>query len=176
MRGILVIIILVIIGGILTFVQTTDITEQAPETKLTTYSFETLGGSNITIPDAFPEKVLVLNSWASWCGFCVREIPDFAALQSEYPEDVQVIAINRQEPIQDINPFLERINISSNDLLILLDPEDTFFEDIAMELPSMPQTLFVRKDGTISTHERGFMTLEEMRRFTEEALLPPTEE
>lgn len=39
-------------------------------------------------------KVLVINFWATWCQPCLKEIPDFIALQSQYAKyNVQFIGI-----------------------------------------------------------------------------------
>ena len=46
----------------------------------------------------FQGKVLVVTFWASWCGYCLKELPALNALQNAIgTEYVQVIAINQQE-------------------------------------------------------------------------------
>lgn len=109
--------------------------------------------------DTFKAPVSVFNVWASWCPFCVEELPDLARLAEEFPE-VPVVAINRGESSADAQAFLETLTL--NDALhILFDPEDSFYRFI--QGFGMPETVFVGEDGTILFHKRGIMSLEEMR-------------
>lgn len=51
-------------------------------------------------------KVLLINFWASWCPPCVREIPAFQEIYSDYrTQNVEVIGIALDEP-QYIREFL----------------------------------------------------------------------
>ena len=38
-------------------------------------------------------KVLVINFWETWCTACIEELPEFDAVQVEYGDSVEVIAI-----------------------------------------------------------------------------------
>lgn len=120
---------------------------------------------NIHYLGDFVGKPLILNAWASWCPFCVTELPDFDALQNEFGDDIQIIAINRKESSKDIAQYLDTIEISSK-LLFLEDPTDSFYESI--QGFSMPETLFINAQGELLTHKRGFMEFEEMKHLTQE--------
>ena len=126
------------------------------------FAFEDFNGNTVTRTD-LEGKVAVINSWATWCPFCVNELPDFVALQKEFGDDIIVVAISRQESRETAKNFTDSLGISK-DILFLLDPKDSFYKSIGGI--SMPETLFIDKDGNIRTHKRGFMTLEEMREKT----------
>ena len=68
-----------------------DIKDPAPA-----FSYEDFSDNPVTLTD-FPGKIAVVNSWATWCPFCVNELPDFVTLQREFENDIVVIAVNRGE-------------------------------------------------------------------------------
>ena len=109
--------------------------------------------------------MVVANAWASWCPFCVDELPDFAALQKEFGDDLAVVAINRRETLDVARGYTDENGIS-NDLIYLLDPSDSFYESIGGF--SMPETLFITPEGRIHFHKRGPMNLSEMRSRVQE--------
>ena len=125
-----------------------------------------LEGNPVSL-EQFAGRVVVANSWASWCPFCVNELPDFAELVELYPEDeVVVLAINRAEPLGTITGYLNTIDELPG-VIILQDTDDSFYDFIGGF--TMPETVFYDPSGAVSTHKRGFMDLAEMQRLTEKA-------
>lgn len=128
--------------------------------------FTDLDGNPISLSD-YDGTVRVVNSWASWCPFCVNELPDFAELAREYSDDdVVVIAINRKESAMTARAFIDSVG-GLEDIIFVQDLADVFYKRIGGF--SMPETVFYDADGDIVFHKRGFMTLEEMRMHTEDA-------
>lgn len=107
--------------------------------------------------------VTVVNVWATWCPFCVEELPDLGRLAQEFP-DIPVVAINRAEPAEVAQEFLATLDIG-NDVHFLFDPNDAFYKEI--DGFGMPETVFIDEEGTILFHKRGVMSLEEMRGIIE---------
>ena len=114
--------------------------------------------------EQFRGRPLVINSWAVWCPFCRKELPDFAELQKEFGDRIVVIAIDRQEPLEKAKGYTDGLDISDG-LLFLLDPSDSFYKSIGGF--SMPETIFVDANGRIAFHKRGPMTIDEMRDIVE---------
>jgi len=114
----------------------------------------------------FAGKPLVINAWAAWCPFCVKELPDFVLLQKEFP-GVVVIAIDRAESLSTAKSYTDDLGITE-DLVFLLDRKDSFYKSLGGF--SMPETIFVDKDGVTQSHKRGIMDLDEMRRNVEKIL------
>lgn len=121
-------------------------------------SFTDYGGNKVSLA-ALLGKPLVVNSWAVWCPFCVKELKEFVSLQKEHPE-ITVIAIDRAESLQTAKPYTDDLGLSE-DLVFWLDPSDSFYRTIGGF--SMPETLFVDKDGVVQDHKRGPMDVQEMR-------------
>lgn len=123
-------------------------------------------GQEINLSD-FRGKNAIINSWAGWCPFCVDELPDFAAIQKEFKDQVVVVAVNRAEPLETAKFFSDKVGVTGR-LVLLLDPSDSFYQAIGGF--SMPETIFTDKDGFIRFHKRGPMKLEELKRRMEELL------
>ncbi len=115
----------------------------------------------------FKGKSLLLNTWASWCPFCQKELPDFVTAQKEFGDQVLIVVINRAESLEIAKEYSDQLGVT-NELVLLLDPEDSFYQ--AMGGFSMPETLFIDRDGFIKAHKRGLMELEEIRRRIEELI------
>jgi len=107
----------------------------------------------------FRAPVTVINVWASWCPFCVEELPDLDVLAREYPK-TPVVAINRAESVNTAQEFLESLG-AVDSIHFLFDPQDTFYRFI--EGFGMPETIFIDSEGTTLFHKRGVMSLQEMR-------------
>jgi cytochrome c biogenesis protein CcmG/thiol:disulfide interchange protein DsbE len=110
-------------------------------------------------------KILVVNSWASWCPACADELPDLATLGEEFSDkNVKVLAINRAEPKSTATVFLASIN-ATDGLQLVLDPGDKFYASVGGF--AMPETIFYDPQGNVILHVRGQMTYQEMRAQTE---------
>lgn len=129
-------------------------------------TFKDYDGNEVSLA-SFSGKPAVVNSWAAWCPFCRQELPDFAALQEEFP-DIAVVAIDRAEPLSTAKRYSDELNVTGK-LTLLLDPSDSFYKAIGGF--TMPETLFVDKDGNVAFHKRGPMTLDEMRQKVSELKL-----
>ncbi|MBI2673808.1 MAG: TlpA family protein disulfide reductase [Candidatus Zambryskibacteria bacterium] len=156
------IVILLVLGGVFLVMRDRGEKPQSSASDFDTFaSISLMGyqGNNVSLSE-FRGKPLVINSWAVWCPFCREELPDFAELQKEFGDDITVIAIDRQEPLDKARGYTDELGIS-NDMLFLLDSSDSFYKSIGGF--SMPETIFVNSAGDIVIHKRGPMELEEMR-------------
>ncbi|MBI3046658.1 MAG: TlpA family protein disulfide reductase [Candidatus Harrisonbacteria bacterium] len=116
-------------------------------------------GNIISLAD-FRGKPLVINSWAAWCPFCKKELVDFATAQKEFKDRVVIIAIDRAESLAVAQKYSDELGVT-NDMVFLLDPGDSFYQSIGGF--SMPETIFVDKNGNIVIHKRGPMEVQEIR-------------
>lgn len=130
------------------------ITEDNFESLAAKVQLTDLDGNPVSL-EQFYGKVVVANSWASWCPFCATELPALDAIAANYNEqDVVVLAINRAESIVQIKNYMQSIKQIDN-IIILLDPQDTFYNSI--EGYTMPETVFYDDAGNSMFHKRGVM-------------------
>lgn len=70
-------------------------------------STETLKLSNIV-----GKKIILLNFWASWCPFCVKEISEIKKLYETYKDKgLEIISINIAEPQKIVSRFIKEKEI-----------------------------------------------------------------
>ena len=161
MKTIIIIIILIGVSIAGFFLLSNDATEQQEQQldKAPNFSLEDYDGNMVALSD-FSGKIVIVNSWAVWCPFCKKELGDFARLQEEFKNDIVVVAIDRQESLKIAKGFTDSDGIT-DDLIFLLDPSDSFYRSIGGF--SMPETIFVNREGDIVIHKRGPMEFEEMK-------------
>lgn len=59
------------------------------------FELKTLDGKTIRSEDVKGHSPMVLMFWATWCPYCVREVPKFKELYSEYgPKGMVFLAVN----------------------------------------------------------------------------------
>jgi thiol-disulfide isomerase/thioredoxin len=135
--------------------------DKAPDFHLQDYN-----GKTVKLAD-FAGRPLIINSWAAWCPFCRKELADFAIAQKEFGDDVVIIAIDRAESQETAKKYTDELGVT-NDLTFLLDPSDSFYQSIGGF--SMPETIFVDKNGNIVERKRGPMEINEIRQKIQKLL------
>jgi thiol-disulfide isomerase/thioredoxin len=106
-------------------------------------------------------KPAIVNFWASWCAFCIEEMPDLQLLHEAIGDRVTVIGINRGESQGTAVRFgLE----TGAEYTLLLDLKDELGASTGpYRVIGMPTTLYVDADGRVNTVRIGFQTLEDMQ-------------
>lgn len=111
------------------------------------------------------DKVYVINFWATWCGPCVKELPYFEKLNTEYANNnVEVILVSLDFPKvyeKKLKPFIKDHNLKSR--VIILDDVDmnSWIPKVNKDWSgSIPATIIYKND-TRKFFEQSF-TYEEL--------------
>ena len=82
----------------------------APAVTAPDFTVYDLDGNPVSLSDYFG-KPIVLNFWASWCGPCKMELPDFQETYDELGGDVQFLIVNltdgSRETVETASAYLK---------------------------------------------------------------------
>jgi len=112
-------------------------------------------GESLRLSDITEGKPLVVNFWATWCPYCVEELPDFQKIYAEYGERVSFafvdVADGQRERAEDAAAWL--VAQGYDDLPAYYD---TSLEAVsAFGVTSYPTTVVVSGEGEILTVSPG---------------------
>ena len=104
----------------------------------------------------FAGKVLVINLWASWCGPCRREVPEYERVREEFESrDVVFVGLTTEDP----NRSAERVQrfLREVDFRFRLGWADRELQRYLMNgKNAIPQTMVIDTEGRIVSHWEGF--------------------
>lgn len=104
----------------------------------------------------FGGKILVINLWASWCGPCRREVPEYEKVRKGFSgRGVEFIGLTAEDPrtsSERVRRFVQDFNFGFRQGWA--DPETAGL--LMNGRNSIPQTLVIASDGRILSHWRGY--------------------
>lgn len=122
--------------------------------KLPDFTLKSLAGDEVNLRQLEGQKVVVVNFWATWCGPCRHEIPDFNAVYSRYRErGVEFLGIAVDESPETVVPeFMQDHPISYP--VLLGSPDLTFRYGVR----GLPTTFIIDRNGKVTKRTIGAMS------------------
>jgi len=113
------------------------------------FSLINLNGEEVTL-DQFKGKVIMLNFWASWCGPCKTEIPDFIKMYDKHQKDgLEIVGVALSSgSAADIQKFVENWKINYT----VLTGDEKYLQDLTNKyggLRGVPTTFLIDRKGII---------------------------
>jgi len=112
------------------------------------FSAELINGSTVTL-DSLLGDVTLLQFTASWCSVCRVEMPHIEKdiWQIYRTKGLNVIGVDRDEPIDVVKAFAETMNISYP---LALDPNGDIFSLFAERNSGVTRNVVIDKSGNIA--------------------------
>lgn len=123
------------------------------------FTLETMEGNTFTLSDQ-RGKVVVLNFWATWCGPCRKEIPDFIELHKEMKSEGVIFAgiSLDEEGWEKVRPYANDMEINYP---IMVDDGNVSRQ--YGPIRAIPTTLIINKKGQVEYVAPGMLTKEKLK-------------
>ena len=128
--------------------------------------------------EEYKGKVVVINFWATWCGYCVRELPEFEKVYKEFgsnKKDVVILGVAGPKTKENPNnvdvekdkiiSFLKKKNVTYP---TLMDEAGKSFDDYGIKY--FPTTYVINKNGYLEGFVNGAISGEQLKNAINETL------
>jgi thiol-disulfide isomerase/thioredoxin len=144
--------------------------------RLLNHDLKALDKGSFKLSD-FTGKVVVINLWASWCGPCRAEVPDYEKVRKEFAgKPVEFIGLTTEDPrvaSQKVKQFVRDFNFGFR--LGWADGEAAHALMNGRNI--IPQTIVISSDGHIISHWNGYsrgQSRDRLKQMIERALADST--
>ena len=133
---------------------------------VTDFSATDLDGKPISLQD-YRGKVVLLDFWGAWCGFCIDEMPNLKKIYATYKDQgFDIIGVSLDDEESELRDYIKKNDIQWRQIFSgkrwMDDPLAQQYE-----ITGVPEQWLIDRDGKLITHKaRG----EDLERLVLEAL------
>ena len=111
--------------------------------------------------EEYKGKVVVINFWATWCGYCVEEMPAFEKVYKEFgSNEKDVIFLGVAGPKSKEN--LNNVDVEKEEVIKFLNEHKITYPNLT--------TYVINKNGNLEGFVSGAISEEQLRKTIEETL------
>ncbi len=116
----------------------------------------TLRGQDVTT-SSLHGKVVVISFWATWCTYCMKELPVLATIQAHATQrgmPLQVVAVNYREDRRTFFRTSKILHKNQPGLLVTWDRNGAIGKPYGVS--SLPMMVMLHRDGTVAHVHVGY--------------------
>ena len=118
------------------------------------FTLTCVDNKSINLSECYNKGFVLLDFWASWCGPCLKEIPELQKLHSQYSEKLQIISISVDEDKVQWQDAVVKYGLSQWPQVIASNHEEYYFAEqgntaLAYGVEQIPCFILIDKNGII---------------------------
>ena len=87
--------------------------------------------------------------WASWCGYCMLELPAIIELHEMYGDEINIVGVNCGDRLSDIEAVIKANNVEFDMFYT------TVGDTLRFDAQSLPVTAILGADGVVEFYKKG---------------------
>lgn len=112
--------------------------------------------------DQYKGKWLVVNYWATWCGTCMKELPELISFYENNKEnDIEVVGIN----YENIDKERLKIFLLDNTIPYQILSSEPIKKTPLGPVPALPTTYIIDPQGEVVAGTVGIVTREDLENY-----------
>lgn len=124
----------------------TQLLDEMEKSGAPSFTLKDLSGKPYRLAD-FPNSVVIINFWASWCAPCVKEFPSLKRLVEKMDHKVKILAISADNDRADLDSFLKSFGTLPSDFIVLWDKEKQVAESFGTQV--FPESYIFGPNGKL---------------------------
>ena len=120
--------------------------EKAPD-----FVLNDMNGKKVTLSE-YKGKPVLLNFWATWCGYCRKERPHLNSLYNEYKEKgLVVLSVSTDRSVEKVRSYLKKIPA---DFIVLSDSDGRTASEYGIR--GYPSSFLIDRNGLVKQAFAGY--------------------
>ena len=115
------------------------------------FTLKDISGKKVSLA-SFKGKPILLNFWATWCGYCRKERPHLNAIYNEYKDKgLIILAVSTDRSVDTVKSYLKKIPA---DFIVLSDSDGRVAATYGVR--GYPSSFLIDRNGSIVNRYVGF--------------------